>query len=199
MGAYAPAPICSPQLLAQMGETVFQPTLAGLRREGAPYIGVLYAGLILTEQGPKVLEFNCRFGDPEAQVILPLLETDLLTIIEHSLSGTLSTLEIAWERAWAATVVLASGGYPGHYETGKAILGVAEAAKLAGVTIFHAGTHISDGQLVTAGGRVLNVTGTGSTLAEALGRAYQGIEFIQFEGKHYRTDIGARASHEQLL
>jgi phosphoribosylamine--glycine ligase len=194
MGAYAPAPVCSPDLLNQISQTILQPTLEGLRTEGRPYVGVLYAGLMLTERGPKVLEFNCRFGDPETQVILPLLETDLVTIIEHSLAGTLSELHIAWREGAAATVVLASGGYPGDYQTGKPILGLAEAGKVAGVTVFHAGTRLTgEGQLVTAGGRVLNVTGVGSTLAEALEQAYTGVKRISFEGMHYRTDIGAKA------
>jgi phosphoribosylamine--glycine ligase len=194
MGAYAPAPICSPELLRQIEETILKPTLAGLRAEGSPYVGVLYAGLMLTRQGPKALEFNCRFGDPEGQVILPLLETDLLTIIEHSLAGALSTLEVSWKDAAAATVVLASGGYPGVYETGKPISGVAEAAQLDGVIVFHAGTRLTgDSQLMTAGGRVLNVTGVGPTLPEALERAYAGVSLIQFEGMHFRADIGAKA------
>jgi phosphoribosylamine--glycine ligase len=194
MGAYAPASICSAELLDQIGQTILQPTLDGLRAAGSSYVGVLYAGLMLTEQGPKTLEFNCRFGDPETQVILPLLETDLTAIIEHSLAGSLSNLEVTWKAGAAATVVLASGGYPGDYQTGKPIMGLTEAGQLAGVTIFHAGTRLeSDNQLVTAGGRVLNVTGVGSTLAEALERAYAGVKRIEFEGVHYRTDIGAKA------
>lgn len=194
MGAYAPAPLCSAELLREIEETILTPALAGLQVEGSPYVGVLYAGLMLTRQGPQVLEFNCRFGDPESQVILPLLETDLLTVIEHSLAGTLSSLQLSWKDGATATVVLASGGYPGAYETGKAISGAAEAERLDGVTVFHAGTRLSgDGQLVTAGGRVLNVTGVGPTLTEALERAYAGVNLIQFEGMHYRADIGAKA------
>jgi phosphoribosylamine---glycine ligase len=200
MGAYAPAPLCTPQLLAEIEQRVIQPALAGLLAEGCPYVGVLYAGLMLTEGGPKVLEFNCRLGDPETQVILPLLETDLLAIIEHSLAGTLSTLEVTWKSGSAATVVLASGGYPGEYETGKEISGLAEAGELEGVVVFHAGTRRAEaGRLLTAGGRVLNVTGIGPTLAEALARAYAGARQIKFEGMFYRTDIGAKASHDQPL
>lgn len=194
MGAYAPAPICPPALSDQIVQQVLQPTVDGLRAEGLPYIGVLYAGMMLTEAGPMVLEFNCRLGDPEAQVILPLLATDLLEIIEHSLAGTLASLTVEWHADSAATVVLASGGYPGPYETGRPITGLAGAAELPGVTVFHAGTkRTPNGDIVTAGGRVLNVTGQGSNLAAALRRAYQGVELIQFAERHYRTDIGAKA------
>jgi phosphoribosylamine--glycine ligase len=198
MGAYAPAPVCPPQRLEQIGRMIIGPTLAGMQAEGSPYTGVLYAGLILTEQGPQVLEFNCRFGDPETQAILPLLETDLLIIIEHSLTGTLAGLEVTWKKGAAATVVLASGGYPDEYKIGQPVKGIAEASRLPGVTIFHAGTRLAgDGRLLTAGGRVLNVSATGTTLVEALARAYSGVRLIQFEGIHYRTDIGAKASHEK--
>lgn len=195
MGAYAPAPVCPPQLLDQIGQTIIRPTLAGMQAEGCPYTGVLYAGLILTGQGPQLLEFNCRFGDPEAQVILPLLETDLLAIIEHSLAGTLADLEVTWKQGAAAAVVLASGGYPGEYQTGYPIEGIPEASQLPGVNIFHAGTRLAgDGRLLTAGGRVLNVSAAGATMAEALARAYAGVRLIRFEGVHYRTDIGAKAT-----
>ncbi len=194
MGAYAPAPICPPDLLAEIDETVIQPTLAGLAAEGSPYVGVLYAGMMLTPAGPRVLEFNCRFGDPETQVLLPLLNSDLLDIIERSVEGRLAGLEIEWADAAAATVVLASGGYPGSYAKGKTITGLNEAAALDGVTVFHAGTTLADdGRLLTAGGRVLNVTGVGPSLQMALSRAYTAIERIHFEQMHFRTDIGWRA------
>lgn len=195
MGAYAPAPIATPELLAEISRTVFKPTLDGLRSDGLPYIGVLYAGLMLTARGPMVLEFNCRFGDPETQVILPLLESDLLDIIEHSLAGTLADLDIRWRAGAAATVVLASGGYPGSYQTGHRISGLAAATDLAGVTVFQAGTRLTETeQLVTNGGRVLNVTARGDDLSQALGRAYEAVNLIAFEGMQYRTDIGAKAS-----
>jgi phosphoribosylamine--glycine ligase len=191
MGAYAPAPICPPELLHQIEDRVLQPALAGLQQEGCPYVGVLYAGIILTARGPRVLEFNCRFGDPEAQVLLPLLKTDLLEIVEQSLTGHLADLTIEWETGAAATVVLASQGYPGAYEKGKPITGLAEAAQQEGVILFHAATRLAeDGQLITDGGRVLSVTGIAPGLSEALERAYAGVHHIQFEGKHYRTDIG---------
>ncbi len=194
MGAYAPAPICPPDLLEQIGQTVIRPTLNGLRAEGAPFVGVLYAGLMLTPDGPKVLEFNCRFGDPEAQVLLPLLDSNLLDIIEASVDGTLSEVEIRWREDAAATVVLAAGGYPGRYAKNKVVSGLAEAATLSGVTVFHAGTGLTDsGEVVTAGGRVLNVTGQGATLKSALDRAYEGVGLIRFDEMHFRRDIGAKA------
>ncbi|RME69733.1 MAG: phosphoribosylamine--glycine ligase [Chloroflexi bacterium] len=194
MGAYAPAPVCPPALQEEIRRTVLQPAVDGLRAEGAPYVGVLYAGLMLTPRGPRVLEFNCRFGDPETQVILPLLQTDLLEIIEHSLNGTLHRLQVQWRPAAAATVVMASGGYPGSYRKGYPIDGLEEAAALEGVIVFHAGTaRTADGRIVTAGGRVLNVTGVGDTLTQALARAYAGVRRIHFTDAHYRTDIGAKA------
>ena len=194
MGAYAPAPACPPELLGQVIDTILQPALDGMLAEGYPYVGVLYAGLMLTADGPAVLEFNCRFGDPEAQVLLPLLETDLLAIVEHSLAGRLSDLALSWQPGTAATVVLASGGYPDRYATGYPISGLDEAARHEGVTIFHAGTALEgDDRLVTSGGRVLNVTGIGADLAEALARAYAAVDMIRFERMHYRSDIGAGA------
>ena len=194
MGAYSPALICPPDLLAEIDEPVIQPTLVGLAEESAPYVGVLYAGMMLTPNGPKVLEYNCRFGDPEAQALLPLLESDLLDIVEHSVRGTLAETTIEWRDAAAATVVLVSGGYPGSYEKGKLISGVEEAEALDKVTVFHAGTRMrDDGQILTDGGRVLNVTGVADDLRGALERAYMAIRHIHFEAMHYRTDIGRQA------
>jgi len=194
MGAYAPAPICSPELLNQIVTTVLQPTVDGLRAEGSPFVGILYAGIMLTKNGPKTLEFNGRFGDPETQILLPLLETDLLEIMEASLAGQLADLTITWKKAAAATVVLASEGYPGKYAVDKPIHGLEQAAQLDNVTLFHAGTRYqNEGQFVTSGGRVLNVTGTGATLHEALQHAYAGVKLIEFDGLYYRTDIGAKA------
>ncbi len=189
MGAYAPAPLITKELLQEITERIIQPAVNGLKAEGMPYVGILYAGIMLTDSGPKNLEFNCRFGDPEAQVILPLLKTDLLDIIESSLSGTLSSLNVAWQQGSAATVVLASGGYPEAYEKGKVIKGLDTKEAL----IFHAGTSLQDGQVVTSGGRVLNVVGIADNLKGALQKAYQAIENIHFEDMHYRKDIGQKA------
>ena len=188
MGAYTPAPLITTELLQEITERIIQPAVSGLKAEGTPYVGVLYAGIILARSGSKALEFNCRFGDPEAQVLLPLLQTDLLDIIESSISGTLNSLEVNWQQSSAATVVLASKGYPEVYEKGKAITGLeAEEA-----IIFHAGTSLQNEQVVTSGGRVLNVVGVADNLKDALKKAYQAIEGIYFEGMHYRKDIGAK-------
>ncbi len=191
MGAYAPTPLVDDVLMHQVVNQVMQPVIQALAIEGDPYVGVLYAGLMITEEGPKVLEFNCRFGDPEAQVVLPLLESDLLEILNACVDGTLAGTEVAWRDEVAATVVAASGGYPAEYTTGHAISGIDEANSVPGVTVFHAGTLAAD-QIVTAGGRVLAVTGVQPDLPMALACAYHGIDHIGFTGMQYRTDIGAR-------
>jgi phosphoribosylamine--glycine ligase len=194
MGAYAPAPLMTPALLDGVRRTVLQPTIDGLAAEGMPYVGVLYAGMMLTADGPKTLEFNCRLGDPETQVILPLLESDLVDVIEACLDGRLAGLEIRWRAGAAATVVAASEGYPGSYPKGREISGVAEAEMLPGVAVFHAGMRLeAGGRLLTDGGRVLAVTGAGDDLPAALTNAYAGIEHIHFQGMHFRRDIGAGA------
>jgi phosphoribosylamine---glycine ligase len=192
MGAYAPAPICPPAMVEEFTRSILQPVLDGMRSEGSPFSGILYAGLMLTQAGPRVLEFNCRFGDPETQVVLPLLETDLLDVLLACAQGTLARQEVRWSNGAAASVVLASGGYPGHYETGKEIAGLEQAQQQA--IIFHAGTkHAAGGEVLTAGGRVLCVTGVGLDIAEALGKAYAAIPFIRFDGMQFRKDIGHRA------
>lgn len=193
MGSYAPAPIVTPDLLNRIVSTIVQPTVDALRGEGIPYRGVLYAGLMLTAQGPQVIEFNSRFGDPEAQVILPLLEEDLLPIVEACLDGTLHTVTLHWQRRYCLCVVMASHGYPGTYRKGLPIEGLDEAAALPETVVFHAGTRRVDGRVMTAGGRVLGVTALGDTLAQAAGRAYAAVERIRFEGAYYRRDIGAKA------
>ena len=171
-----------------------QATVDGIRQEGTPYLGVLYAGLMLTDQGPRVLEFNARFGDPETQVILPLLETDLLDVLEACVAGRLARQEVRWQAgAAAACVVMSSGGYPGAYERGLPITGLAEAEAVAGVSVFHAGTRRDGDQIVTNGGRVLAVTGIDSNLPAALRTAYAGAAHIQFAGMHFRKDIGWRS------
>lgn len=195
MGAYAPAPLLTPALQAEVARTILQPTLDGLAAAGTPYVGVLYAGLMLTVDGPSTLEFNCRFGDPETQVLLPLLASDLVDVIEACLDGQLDPDRVQWKAGAAATVVAASAGYPAAYPKGHPISGLAEAAALPAVQVFYAGIGAADnGELVTNGGRVLAVTGTGADLPAALGRAYAGLDQVQFAGMHYRRDIGAQAA-----
>jgi phosphoribosylamine--glycine ligase/phosphoribosylaminoimidazole synthetase len=191
MGAYAPAPICPPELVATLTRTILQPTVDGLRAEGTPFVGVLYAGLMLTPAGPRVLEFNCRFGDPETQAILPLLDSDIVDIAEACAEGRLAGTPVKWKPGAAACVVLASEGYPGPYPTGREISGL-EAAT-AHALIFHAGTRRAEDKILTSGGRVLCVTGQGGTLREALSQAYAAIHAITFDGMQYRRDIGHRA------
>lgn len=192
MGVYAPAPLMNPTLMTQVIETVLQPTIEGLRERGIDYQGVLYAGLMITPQGEiKVLEFNCRFGDPETQAILPLLETPLDRIILACLEKRLDQLPpLIWSRKKALCVVAASQGYPGTYEKGKAITGITESPE---ALVFHGGTRLDhEGKLVTSGGRVLGVTGLGDDFEQAAACAYSAIEQIQFSGCYYRRDIGHR-------
>jgi phosphoribosylamine---glycine ligase len=190
MGAFAPSPLATPDLLAQVEREVIQPTLAGMTAEGAPYRGMLYAGLMLTPAGPKVLEFNCRLGDPEAQVVLPLLESDLVDLLFASVNGTLDQVTPRWRNQAAVTVVMAAGGYPDEYTRGHTITGV-EQAEAQGCLVFHAGARRHEDRLVTDGGRVLNVTGFGATIGAAADHAYAGVSAIHFDGAHYRRDIGA--------
>ncbi|XP_029459411.1 trifunctional purine biosynthetic protein adenosine-3 isoform X2 [Rhinatrema bivittatum] len=193
MGAYCPAPQVSENLMQQIQDTVLQKTVDGMRCEGAPYVGVLYAGLMLTKDGPKVLEFNCRFGDPECQVILPLLKSDLYEVMQMTIEGKLSSSMPAWHRSYAAvTVVMASGGYPGDYSKGLEITGLSK-AKEFGLQVFHAGTALKDGKVVTNGGRVLTVTAIKSDLTLALEEANKGAAAIHYPGAIYRKDIGYRA------
>ncbi len=193
MGSYAPAPIVGPELLGEITATILHPTIDGLRAEGILYRGVLYAGLMLTERGPRVLEFNVRFGDPETQAILPLLESDLLPVLLACLDGTLDRVDLRWSSRHCLCVVLASPGYPGRYPKGLPISGLEEAAALPDTVIFHAGTSLEEGRVVTSGGRVLGVTALGDTLPEAARRAYEAVGRVHFEGMQYRRDIGARA------
>ena len=194
MGAYAPAPLMTPELVDEICCTVLLPTVDGLAVEGSPYVGVLYAGLMLTPAGLRVLEFNCRFGDPETQAILPLLDTDLASVIEACLDGSLDRIELRWRAGAATTVVAASEGYPGSYPKGREISGLAAAAAQPGAAVFHAGTAMAqDERLLTDGGRVLAVTCVGDTLRQSIAGAYAAIEQIHFDGIHYRRDIGARA------
>ncbi len=193
MGAYAPVPWLAPDAVAELTQVALQRAVEGMASEGTPYVGVLYAGLMLTPDGPRVLEYNCRFGDPETQVILPLLASDLLDVLEACVDGRLAARDVCWRPGAAATVVAASAGYPGSYPKGRAITGADAAAALPGVTVFHAGTRWTDDDvLVTSGGRVLAVTGAGADLRAALDQAYAGIAQIHFAGMHHRRDIGAK-------
>jgi phosphoribosylamine--glycine ligase len=191
MGAYAPVALPE-NVLDEITRTILQPTIDGMRAEGRPFVGVLYAGLMLTDEGPRVLEFNCRFGDPEAQVLLPLLDSDLLEVLDACVDGTLASCDVKWKRGAAACVVLAASGYPGKYATGISIHGL-DAVHNPNAIIFHAGTKLQDNVVVTAGGRVLCVTGVGKNLGDALDTAYAAIRPIRFEGMQYRRDIGQKA------
>ena len=197
MGAYSPAPVVTEDLHHLIMESVMVPTVRGMAAEGRPYKGVLYAGLMMTENGPKVLEFNARFGDPEAQPILARMEGDLLPILEACMDGTLAEHSLTWKNDTSVCVVVASGGYPGKYDKGLPIDGLEEAASEEGVIVFHAGTAQKDGRIVTAGGRVLGVTALGPTVREAIEKAYRATEKIHFEGRHFRTDIGRKALNRQ--
>ncbi len=205
MGAYSPAPIMTPELLDRTRREIIEPTLKGMRDEGCPYKGVLYVGLMLTGKGPKVVEYNCRLGDPETQCVLPIYDGDLAELFRAAAAGRLDTLPSAAGAihesprrsptatgSAAAVVVLASGGYPGAYKNGLRIEGIEAAETLPGVQVLHAGTRLQDGLPATAGGRVLGVTGRGATLREALDAAYAGVDCIRFEGMHYRKDIGRK-------
>ena len=190
MGAYCPVPFCTDEILQQVQEQIVQPTLQGLQQEQLDYHGVIYFGLMITEQGPKLLEYNVRFGDPETEVILPALKSDLLELIEASLDETLETVELTFNDGYFVDVVLASGGYPGSYEKGKLITGLEELPD--DVLVFHAGTRKEDGKLLTAGGRVLNVVAHDATLAGAIERAYNAVQKIHFENMFYRKDIAQK-------
>jgi phosphoribosylamine--glycine ligase len=188
MGAFSPANNFGPDLQAQFDREVMQPLLKGLNESGVLFRGLLFPGLMITANGPRVLEFNCRFGDPETQVILPRLKSDLVELLEATIDGTLDRATIEWDERAAVTVVLASGGYPNKYETGKPISGLETACPEA-VHIFHAGTRNENGKIVTAGGRVLAVTALGETVEAARAVAYKTVSQINFEGCHYRRDI----------
>jgi phosphoribosylamine--glycine ligase len=196
MGAYAPVPFVKLSMLETIKRTIIKPTLQGLAKEGRTYKGCLYAGLMLTENGPKVIEFNCRFGDPETQVVLPLLDADLFDIMMQISSGKLGTKKISWKQQSAVCVVLASGGYPDAYETGKEIIGL-ENIKDPDVVVFHSGTKKEKKNIITKGGRVLGVTALGQKddLESVIDKAYRAVEKITFDGAYYRSDIGKKALH----
>ncbi len=192
MGTFSPAKILTPEIEEQVHAQVMQPFLKGLQAEGIAFNGLLFPGLMLTKDGLKVLEFNSRFGDPETQVLLTRMKSDLVDLIEATIDGTLAGKSIAWDERAAVCVVMASGGYPGDYEKGKPITGLQEFAGSDDVVIFHAGTKLENGHVVTAGGRVLGVTALGADLRAAQGQAYAAVGKIHFEGCQYRTDIAQK-------
>ena len=179
--------------MKKVGDAILNPWLRGCAEEGIDFHGILYPGLMLTKSGPKVLEFNARFGDPETQVYLMRLENDLVELLDASVNGTLDKMELKWSPMAAVCAVMASGGYPGSYPKGKPILGLAEAAKLPDTKVFHAGTALKDGQIVTNGGRVLGITALGRDLQVAQMAAYAAVGKIHFDGAHFRRDIAAKA------
>ena len=194
MGAYAPAPVVTQAMLGDIKRDIIDATVGAMREaDGTIYRGVLYAGLMITDEGPKVIEFNCRFGDPEAQVTLPLMDADIVEVMAATARGELDPSSVKSSGGAAACIVMASGGYPGSYEKGKIIGGLASAAAIEGVHVFHAGTSMANGDVVTWGGRVLGVTGVDKDLQAALTRAYEGVRVIKFAGAFNRTDIGHRA------
>lgn len=195
MGAYSPVPLLTPETESWIHENVMRATVRAMASEepSLPYTGVLYGGMMLTSDGPKVLEYNVRFGDPEAQAVLPRLKSDLVGGLVATVEGTVGDLELEWSRDYCVCVVVASGGYPGKYATGIPVRGLKAASSDSRVEVFHAGTRVEDGSVVTAGGRVLDVVALGADFEEARGLAYEAVRMIAFEGMHYRTDIGHRA------
>ncbi len=190
MGTISPNPYYTPKIAEECMNTIFLPTIEAMNREGRPFQGCLYFGLMLTEDGPKVIEYNSRFGDPETQVILPLLKTDFTDVIESVVEGRLENQKIEWDSGACACVVLASGGYPHHYETGFEIKGLDKNGQMEGATVYHAGTEYRNGRFYTAGGRVLGVTARGKNLEEAVSKSYAAAGKIRFNGMFYRNDIG---------
>jgi phosphoribosylamine---glycine ligase len=196
MGAYSPAPIVTPQLHARVMREIIQPTVHGMAKDGIVFTGFLYAGLMIDDQGnPKTLEFNCRMGDPETQPIMARLKTDLVTVMEHAVNGTLDTVELEWDRRTAMGVVMAAAGYPDAPRKGDVISGIP--AETADCVTFHAGTVLADGHLIASGGRVLCVVGLGDTVKQAQKNAYETVEKIHFDGAQYRRDIGWRALNKK--
>lgn len=193
MGAYSPAPVVTDKMWPVIRQQVFERTLSELRKRKIEYKGVLYAGLMITPKGLKVLEFNCRFGDPETQVILPRMKSDLIPVLEACIDGTLKNSMVKWKSEAAVCVVIASGGYPGAYAKGKVITGLRQAAALKDAFVFHSGTGLVSGRPVTTGGRVVGVAALGKSVSQAIAQAYRAAQRVEFEGAHYRKDIGAKA------
>lgn len=192
MGTFSPSRVYTPELAAECMETIFKPTVEALNKEGRTFKGIIFFGLMLTSKGMKVIEYNARFGDPETQVVLPRLKSDLMEIFEACAEGTLDKVNVEWEDNGTACVVLASGGYPESYTKGYEITGLEEAKKAENIVVFHAGTALKDGKFVTNGGRVLGVTGIGKNLDEAIKIAYEGVKLVDFKDKHFRRDIGVK-------
>ena len=192
MGTYAPAPVMTPEMTERAVEEILKPTIAAMEKEGCPYRGCLYLGLMVTHEGPKVVEFNARFGDPETQVVLPLLDGDLVQIMCACADGTLADVPIHWKDGAAVCVVLAAGGYPASYERGHEIHGIRDAED-TGALVFHAGTAKQDGNIVTNGGRVLGVVGMGKDITAAVKKTYEAVEKISFKNVYHRKDIAHRA------
>ena len=192
MGTFSPSRIYTKEINDDCMEKIFKPTVAAMASEGRPFVGILYFGLMLTEDGMKVIEYNARFGDPETQVILPRLKSDMLEIMEACVDGTLDSMDIEWYDNAAVCVVEASGGYPVKYDKGFEITGLDKIAGRDDVIVFHAGTALKDGRLVTNGGRVLGITGIGKDIDEARRIAYEGVDIVDFEKKHFRHDIGIK-------
>ncbi len=193
MGAYSPAPVVTKEMEQRVLKEIMQPTIDAMAKEGRMFKGILYAGLMITKDGPKIVEFNCRFGDPETQVILTRLESDLAEIIQACIDGNLNEKEIKWSDKACCCVVMASGGYPGTYKKGKEIIGLEETNSLPETVVFHAGTKKENGKILTNGGRVLGVTALGTNIKEAIDNAYKAVEKISFEGMQFRKDIGKKA------
>jgi phosphoribosylamine--glycine ligase len=192
MGTYSPTPFLTDAQLADVARTILEPFMRGCAAEGIDYRGILYPGVMLTKTGPKILEFNARFGDPETQVYLTRLENDFVELLDASVSGTLDKIELKWSPLASVCVVMASGGYPGNYGKGKIITGLEAANALPRTKVFHAGTAFKGGQIVTNGGRVLGVTALGKDLKSAQAAAYAAVEKIHFEGAQFRRDIAAK-------
>ncbi|MGA1866804.1 MAG: phosphoribosylamine--glycine ligase [Thermoplasmatota archaeon] len=194
MGAYSPAPVITEDLSSRIYDEILVPTIRGMKAEGHPYEGILYAGLMITEEGPKVIEFNCRFGDPEAQAVIPRLATDFIKPILACCDGTLDKVKLRWSRNSCVCVVMASGGYPGPYTKGHGVSGLDKVEKIENMIVFHAGTRQEeDGSIITSGGRVLGITALGPNIKDTIRMAYKGVRKVEFKDSYYRTDIGKKA------
>jgi phosphoribosylamine--glycine ligase len=191
MGTFSPSKKLNAALMQEIREQILDPFMRGIQKDKIPFRGLLFPGLMLTDEGPRVLEFNCRFGDPETQVLLPRLKTDIMDLIEATIAGRLDAVNAEWDTRAAVCIVMASSGYPNHYETGKRIVGLEQAGQMDGVTVFHAGTRQHENRIVTSGGRVLGVTAMGDTLSAAKRRAYDAVEKIEFDGSYFRRDIAS--------